>query len=252
MDDFFKPPRLKTVNKVCPEYPLGKFPSTFINKFCENITYIHLTYKYPDMSGNDWEQIFSDSINADWKPSNIGLDDIVLNQSAWGAKTVQSTSNNIFNTSSIRLISGRNSPIYSYDAKNISKTADPLKLGREVLGIWNERVSSIRQKYKFVRTCVLIRNKSLTNFIIFEKDTIRYDPNDYNWIWNSRGNLTGIDKNTNKLKFTWQPHGSQFTISEDVPTDALKIKIIKTPNLIDKNSALKNIQFDSNWYTVIN
>ncbi|EOL50137.1 hypothetical protein RV11_GL002275 [Enterococcus phoeniculicola] len=249
--EYFKQPRLKSVNKVKPEYPLGMFPSAFVEKFCGNITYVHLTNQYPVITGDDWERIFADSINADWKPSNIGLDDIIMNQSAWGAKTVLSSSKTIFSTKSVRLISGRNSPIYSYDEDNITKSADPFRLGEEVLGIWNERVSAIRQKYKFVRTCVLIRNKELTEFVLFEKDTVRYDSSEYDWVWNKRGNLNGLIKNTEIIKFTWQPHGSQFTIHENVPMNALKIRLNKVPTLIDKEKALDDLAFDNSWYNIV-
>lgn len=249
--DYNIQPRLKNVNKVQPEYRLGEFPSTFVEKFCSNIVYIHLTNTHPDISGNEWERIFAECISAKWKPSNVGLDDIVLNQSAWGAKTVKSSSKNTYSVQAVRLISGRNSPIYSYDDSNISKTADPKKIGQEVLGIWNERVSGIKQHYKFVRTCVLIRNTALTEFVVFEKDTIRYDFNDYEWQWNTNGNLNGIINGTTQKKFTWQPHGSQFTIHEDVPPNALKIRLNQVPTLIERDKALGAITFDSSWYNIV-
>jgi hypothetical protein len=51
-------------------------------------------------------------------------------------------------------------------------------------------------------------------------------------------------------KFTWQPHGSQFTIIEEVPKDRLAIKIRKPPEL-DKEAVLKALEFDASWVQII-
>jgi hypothetical protein len=51
-------------------------------------------------------------------------------------------------------------------------------------------------------------------------------------------------------KFTWQPHGSQFTIIEEVPANRLAIKIRKPPEL-DKEAVLKALEFDSSWVEII-
>ncbi|HPN29542.1 MAG TPA: hypothetical protein PKY81_01160 [bacterium] len=62
--------------------------------------------------------------------------------------------------------------------------------------------------------------------------------------------MQGFDKKTKEHKFTWQPHGSQFTIVEAIPEDALIIRIRK-PEKINKETVLKNIGFSDNWVTVI-
>jgi hypothetical protein len=97
---------------------------------------------------------------------------------------------------------------------------------------------------------VLIKSNNLEEVAIFEFDTIRYDPDLYEWKWNSRNNLESYNMITKKHCFTWQPHGSQFTILEDVPTDCLVIHIKKPPQL-DKNEVLSSIGFDNSWVTVI-
>jgi hypothetical protein len=45
----------------------------------------------PELEGSEWESIFATCIGADWKPSNVGLDDVVMGNTAWGAKTVKAT-----------------------------------------------------------------------------------------------------------------------------------------------------------------
>jgi len=209
----------------------------------------YLFSKQPTISleGEEWEEIFANCIKAKWKPSNVGLDDVILKGCAWGAKTVKA--NKPSEQKTIRLISGRNSPGYSYGEKKILGE-DPNKLGEQVLSIWNERVSAIRKRYKHVRTIVLIKSKNLEEIAVFEFDTIRYEPELYKWKWNKNKNLEGFEKASNAHRFTWQPHGSQFTIVENVPNDGLIVKI-KTPKRLNKDTVLKGVGFNKNWVTVI-
>jgi hypothetical protein len=170
-----------------------------------------------------------------------------LGSTAWGAKTVKAS--NLSNLKNVRLISGRNSPVYSFGDK-IDTSADPNLLGTAVLQIWNERVSSVRERFKNLRTVVLVKSQDLLNLCVFEFETIRYDPELFRWEWNQNKNLIGKDKKNNEHKFTWQPHGSQFTIVEQVPNTALKIQI-KQPPQLDKESVLKEIGFSEDWITII-
>lgn len=201
----------------------------------------------PEVEGSEWENIFANCIGADWKPSNVGLDDVVMGNTAWGAKSVKATKPSV--QKKIRLISGRNSPNYSFGERSDQKT-DAHLIGKLVLEIWNERVSSIREKYKHLRTVVLLKSNDLTEVVVFEFDTIRYDHELYNWKWNNNNNLVGIHKQTGEHCFTWQPHGSQFTIIEDVPDKRLVIQI-KQPPILDKDKILTTLGFDKSWITII-
>jgi hypothetical protein len=243
--DDYSSPRLRTVNKVLPFYPLNAFPANFISELGGQITYLLATRKVPDLEGKEWEQIFAKCIGAEWRPSNVGLDDIVMDSCAWGAKTVKSS--NPFKQKKVRLISGRNSPIYSFGESNIS-SCPPNPLGKQVLGIWNERVASVRSKFKHLRTIVLMKSNTLLDLAIFEFDTIRYDPELYEWHWNKNGNLEG-DRDSTHI-FTWQPHGSQFTIIEDVPDNRLCIKL-KNPPSVSQESVLRDIGFNNTWIEIV-
>ena len=238
-------PRLRTVDKVRPPYPLNKFPETFGYTLGKEIVYLLATKSIPDLRGSDWEQIFATSINAEWKPSNVGLDDVVLGNCAWSAKSVKNQ--NPKTVKRVRLISGRNSPAYSFDETNLD--ADPNKLGGLVLDIWNERVSAIREKFKHLRTVVLVKSDDLLTLAVFEFETIRYDPELFFWKWNKNNNLEGYAKEDQKHHFTWQRHGSQFTVIEEVPDDCLLIEARKPPKL-EKEAVLKAINFDKTWVTV--
>ena len=200
------------------------------------------------LEGSEWEEIFANCIGADWKPSNVGLDDVVLGNTAWGAKTVKSGVKDFRNLKKVRLISGRNSIVYSYGG-TINTSADPNEVGEQVLEIWNERVSSIREKFKHLRTVVLVKSDDLTQVAVFEFDTVRYDPEIFDFSWNKNGNLEGFDKGTDNKRFVWQPHGSQFTIIEEVPTSSLILKL-KPPKALNKDKVLEAIGFDKTWVTV--
>lgn len=242
-------PKLRTVNKSIPPYPLNQFSSNFPYLVGREIVYLLASKGKAVLEGSEWEEIFANSIGADWKPSNVGLDDVVLGNTAWGAKTVKSNKKDFSTLNKVRLISGRNSPVYSYGEK-IDTNADPNIVGGQVLEIWNERVSSIREKFKHLRTVVLVKSNDLRQIAIFEFDTIRYDPELFEFVWNKNDNLEGYDRSSREHRFTWQPHGSQFTIIEPVPDNTLILNI-KEPVRLDKTKVLEAIGFDNSWVTII-
>lgn len=148
----------------------------------------------------------------------------------------------------MRLISGRCSPDYSFGITDPHEDAQ--KTGRAVLEIWNERVNIARDNYSNVRTSVLIRSEDLLSYAVYESENERYRTSDYVWEVNSNGNLIGKDKLTGETHFTWQPHGSQFTIHEKVPSGALKFTI-KQPPVVTQESILDAINFDESWVQIV-
>lgn len=239
-------PRLRTVERYKPPYPLNRLPGDFAFKLGKEIVYLLATRGEPRLEGSDWEQIFARIINAEWRPSNVGLDDIVLEQTAWGAKTVKNA--HPAKAKKVRLISGRNSTLYSFNENEIANS--PIRMGEKVLSIWNERVASVRRRFKHLRTIVLIKSNDLLEVAAFEFDTIMFDFKDYDWSWNSNKNLVGHKRNSSDHKFTWQPHGSQFTIIENVPSDKLAIRV-RQPTQINRDRILQELQFDESWVEVI-
>ena len=242
-----KGPKLRTVEKHKPQYPLNKFPKGFALSLGREIVYLLASRGTPRLEGSDWEEIFARIVGAQWKPSNVGLDDVVFHQMAWGAKTVKNRRPST--VSKVRLIAGRNSPIYSFGDKEISK-CEPNDLGGKVLRIWNERVSGVQKLYRHLRTVVLVKSDDLLELAAFEIETILHSIKSYWWQWNDQNNLEGFKKENDQHVFTWQPHGSQFTMIEEVPKDRLAIRIRKPP-VLNREAVLASIKFDKSWVEVL-
>lgn len=240
-------PRLRTVEKYKPPYPLNQFPANFAINLGREVVYLLATRETSRIEGSDWEEIFARLIGGRWKPSNIGLDDVLLEQTVWSAKTVKH--DNPARTRRIRLISGRNSPVYSFGDQKVTDV-DPNDLGAKVLAIWNERVAGVKQNYRHMRTVVLIKAEDLLELAVYEFNTAIYPEENYAWRWNRRGNLEGSARDTGEHRFTWQPHGSQFTIIEDVPRDRLAIRI-KQPPTLNRDQVLDVLHFDPSWVEII-
>lgn len=195
-------------------------------------------------SGNQFEQSFAKGIHALWKPSNLGLDDVVLGNTCWGAKTVKSS--RPFSQPVVRLISGRNSLDYSFSESDV-RSLSPDKVGELVLSIWNARVGQVRSRFNHVRTAVLMKGPGLSSGSLFEIETFIYDYTRYRWLWNSRRNLEAFNESGEK-SFVWQPHGSQFTIVERVPENRFSFQISLPDDLhFDTGRILDEIGFDDTW-----
>lgn len=104
---------------------------------------------------------------------------------------------------------------------NIGRS-DENTLGAMVLGIWNARITDVRKKFSTTRTVVLAKGEDLSTVSVFEDEALKFLPEEYEWEWNQKGNLEGYLKGTDVKKFTWQPHGSQFTVTTNVPEQRLK------------------------------
>ena len=72
----------------------------------------------------------------------------------------------------VRLISGRCSPDYSYGITDPHEDIE--KTGRAVLNIWNERVNIAQDYYNPLRTSVLVRSNDLLSYTLFEEENHRY------------------------------------------------------------------------------
>ena len=239
-------PRLRDSKHLTTKslYPLNIIPPEIVTKIGGYLVYL-LYIGRKDVSGNDWGEAFADSIGGIHLDSPVGIADVVLDKNCWSAKTVKVK--DPFSISNVRLISGRCSPDYSYGITDPHK--DVQKTGEAVLNIWNERINIATDHYSSVRTAVLVRSYDCLSYSLFEEDTQRFRKTDYHWKVNSNGNLIGLDRNE-RVCFTWQPHGSQFTIHTEVPESAIKFQI-KQPPTISKTDVLKVVEFDESWVQII-
>lgn len=235
-------PKLRTVNRWNPPYPLGRFPAGFVDSIARDVVFMLATESIPTIEGERWELIFSRAIRGDWEPSQVGLDDVKLSGVAWSAKSVKAR--DPWKQSVVRLISGRCSPQYSFDRTDFG--GDPQPIGSEVLSIWNGRVADVRSKYNGLRTVVLLRSDDQTRFAVFEFETVKYPIEDYVWSRNRNGNFVGRRRSDDIHVFTWQPHGSQLTIIEAVPAGSVKFRVDK-PNPVQPDVVLEAVGFDSSW-----
>lgn len=240
-------PKLRKVQRHAPLYPLNKFPKGFGMKLGKELVYLLATRDAPDISGDDWEKIFARCIGVNWKKSNEGLEDVVMGATSWSAKTIKNPKP--FTHEHIRLISGRNSVDYSFDVKNVH-AEDPDKIGSMVLGIWNARYEKVMDQFSDLRTVILLRDASLTEFAVLEIATQMFDAKKYKWDWNGNNNLEGYEIATNAHRFTWQPHGSQFTYVPQIPDKRLKLRI-KRPPQVDQGFVLEKIKFDPSWVEIV-
>lgn len=60
-------PKLRTVEKYAPPFPLNKFPKEFPYLLGREIVYLLATRVTPRLEGPDWEEIFARLIGGRWK-----------------------------------------------------------------------------------------------------------------------------------------------------------------------------------------
>ena len=241
-----KHPRLRDSSKRLSREPYGlnDIPDDIVVRLGGYLIYLIYSGRR-DISGNDYGEALAYALNGTHLGSPLGIADVALDKLAWSAKTVKQS--NPFQTSNIRLISGRCSPDYSYGITDPHK--DIQKTGTAVLNIWNERINIAQDHYANVRTSILVRSYDLLSYVLFEEENHRYRTSDYEWRTNKNGNLIGYEKGTNNQCFTWQPHGSQFTIHTSIPANAKKFRLRKPP-VINSQDVLNLLKFDSSWVSI--
>ena len=227
-------------------YPINEIPDSIVRLIGKKFVYM-LCIGRKALTGDDWGNVFAEAIGGEHLQSPIGIADVVYDKMAWSMKTVKN-SNPHRVEATVRLISGRCSPDYSYGITDPHEDIE--KTGRAVLNIWNERVNIAQDYYNPLRTSVLVRSNDLLSYTLFEDENHRYVANQYRWEENNNGNLIGIDLETGDIRFTWQPHGSQFTIHTRVPKNAVKF-IIKQPPILDVEETLRQIHYNDNWVEIL-
>jgi len=223
-------------------YPLGEFPDDVIVRIGRQIVHL-LAVGNADISGDNFASIFATAISGEHRAKPLGITDVTWCGCSWSAKTV--SLKRPFTEKSVRLISGRNSITYSYG--NHDPFQDLPHTGECILKIWNGRVDQSLNEFQDLRIVTLIRDMSKLEFTLFEYEATRYSPGDYEWKLNKEDNFEGFDKATGKHCFTWQSHGSQFTVIKTVPGSAHRFRIKRRPGTLDPEHVLSLVGFNEDW-----
>lgn len=205
-----------------------------------------LAIGHSDITGDDFGTMFANAVGGEHRGRPLGVADVALNECAWSVKTVQGALP--FKLPIVRLISGRNSPDYSLGISN--PRTNPQDTGRAVLSVWNARVNEALDEYDDLRIVIMIRNMQTREYRIFEEEAQRFTPTDYSWEFNKKGNLEGKNRTTGEHAFTWQPHGSQFTILRRVPASARRFSIKPNVPMVQPDTILAAIRFKPEWVTI--
>lgn len=223
-------------------YPLGEFPPSLAIEIGRHIVH-RLAVGNADITGDDFGGIFASAISGQHRGRPLGIADVTWNGCAWSIKTIKDSKP--FTKKVVRVISGRNSPIYSSDISD--PFADIQATGRSILGVWNARVNESLNEHDDLRIFVFIRNVNTLEFSMFEFEATRYVAAQYRWELNKKKNFLGFDIQTNIHHFTWQPHGSQFTIHHRVPASAYRFRINRTVPIIEERHVLNIVGFRESW-----
>lgn len=222
-------------------YPLGEIPRSAVIEIGRRIFH-RIAIGDIDLSGDQFGEIFAHSIGGTHKGSPLGIADVEYESCAWSVKSVKSAFPARHKI--VRTISGRNSPNYSTGREN--PLEDIQATGRDVLNIWNARVDESLHRYSELRIAVFLRNMTNLTFTLFEHEATRYIPSEYSWELNKSRNLIGMDRN-GVHRFTWQPHGSQFTVLREVPSSAVKFRLTERPSPLTVNEVVEAKGFNESW-----
>ena len=223
-------------------YPLGELPPELAVAIGRRIVH-RIAVGQANITGDDFGNIFASAISGQHRGQPLGIADVTWESCAWSVKTVQSP--HPFTQRTVRIISGRNSPFYSSGIAD--PHADIQATGSAVLGVWNARVNEALNAHDDLRIFVMMRNMSTLQFNLFEFEATRYVPAHFQWQLNDRNNFQGHDVQTGAHFFTWQPHGSQFTILHHVPASAYRFRINRTPGVLTEQGVLETVGFEENW-----
>ena len=193
------------------------------------------------ISEHEWASVFARCIGADWSSSECRWSVTRKDGIAWCAKIIT----NCLPHKVKHVVLEFN----GFDVGNVH-TEEPNQLGEMILGVWNARIAEVRKQFATTRTVVLIKGDDLSTVSVFEEEALRFLSEEYEWDWNQKDDLEGYVKETGVKRFTWQPHGSRFSITTNVPDNCLKIRICRPP-LLDRDEVLTQLKFDPSWIEIV-
>ena len=225
---------------------MGQIPNEVLIEISKQIVH-RLAVGMSDITGDDFGTIFAKSVGGEHRSRPLGVADVAWDGCGWSVKTVKQP--RPFRVRRQRLISGRNSPDYSLGIED--PHADIQATGRAALSIWNARVNEALDEFDELRIVTFIRNIDTREFVIFEEEAQRFVPQDYVWEYTKQRNLRGIEKLTEAHRFTWQFHGSQFTIHREVPASSRRFRIVPNVPIVEPAAILSHMGFSEGWVNIV-
>src|SRR5687767_15015043 len=111
-----KEPRLRgQAKRRSGPYPFGQIPQEVAAEIGKHLVH-RLAVGHFDITGDDFGGIFAKAIGGSHRNRPLGIADVVWQGCAWSVKTVQDK--NPFTATKMRVISGRNSPVYASEIPN--------------------------------------------------------------------------------------------------------------------------------------
>lgn len=222
-------------------YQLGQLPPSLAVEIGKRLVH-RLTVGQVDITGDDFGEIFAQSIGGAHRGKPLGIADVVWENCAWSVKTVKS--NHPFQQNKVRVISGRNNVKFSFGIKD--PHANIAETGKGVLEIWNKRLDTSLNEYDDLRILIFVRNMSTLEFTLAEIEPTRFVPSEYRWQKNAKDNLEGFDIQRNEHRFTWQT-STQFTVFHHIPASAYRFRIKRRPPMLSQEHVLRLARFEEDW-----
>ena len=85
---------------------------------------------------------------------------------------------------------------------------------------------------------------------MFEDEISRFPADNFRWQVNDRGNLQGMEIATGRHCFTWQPHGSQFTVIRQVPGAAVRFTINRAVPQVSPEHVMRLVRYENDWIEI--
>ncbi len=210
---------------------------------------------FTELEGKIFEQILCDMYRIPWRGSNNGLTDVIIpgdRRVGFTVKSLQFDRKAVAGT--VRTIIGRCSPD-TFDGTHIEKNVtDPSEAGRKVIAIWNSRLNEAKSQCDEFRQLTFLKSKNLRRWVVFEFEPVAFDSDDFVWQWGKapqhgkkRKGVNLYGESNDGTGLTWQPNGSQFSLTMKIPSLRFEFSLPSVIPVIQESRVLSEIGYDENW-----
>ena len=236
---------------MIPLHPVNEFSPEFISAFKRKV-YAKRAVGMNQLEGKVFEQFWCEMYGLKWKGSNKGIDDLVVGGKVGisvKSLTIDCRSPYYQDGSlrSARIVIGRASPDTA-DGSHIEKyVTPPEEAGKKVVEIYNDRLRKSLAKCTEIRQFAALKSEDLSYFILYEQTPVEYDHKSFVWTWGEKVERTNLYGTDGERELTWQPNGSQLTLSQRIPEKHAIITLRRDIPIITEESILSQVGFDDSW-----